>query len=140
MSFITRLLIALGATAAVSVVSAQGRNSSAPPPPSTAVSPQTQAVPTQDAEDVDFVLDALRASKAEVRMGELAQQRAGSAGVREYGAKLQADHTKSVQEITALLEPLNMTVPEETSVEDDAHHAALAKLSGAEFDAAFFSQ
>ncbi len=92
---------------------------------------------SKNAEDVEFLLDALRTSLAEVRMGDLAAQRGSAAGVREYGAKLRSDHTAQAAEIKRLLQPLAVTIPEEPSAEAQIHHASLARLSGAEFDAAF---
>ena len=67
-------------------------------------------------------------------MGELAQQRSKNAAVQQFGQKLRADHAKAADEIETLLEPLNMSVPAEPSTEQESHHAALAKLSGEEFD------
>ena len=98
------------------------------------MSPQTQVAHGEDAE---FLLDALRSSKAEMQMGELAQQRSKNAAVQQFGEKLRADHAKAADEIETLLEPLNMNVPAEPSTEQQSHYAALAKLSGEEFDRAF---
>ncbi len=123
-------LLTLGAIAIAFSAAAQNRQS---PPPSTSapVSPQTQVAQGEDAE---FLLDALRSSKAEMQMGELAQQRSKNAAVQQFGEKLRADHAKAADEIETLLEPLNMNVPAEPSTEQQSHHAALAKLSGEEFD------
>ena len=126
-------LLTLGASAIAFSAAAQNRQSP-PPSTSTPVSPQTQVVQGEGAE---FLLDALRSSKAEVEMGELAQQRSKNAAVQQFGQKLQADHAKAASEIENLLEPLNMSVPAEPSTEEQSHHAALAKLSGEEFDRAF---
>lgn len=127
------MLLILGASAVALTAAAQVRESQ-PSSTSTPVSPQTQAV---HGEDAKFLLDALRSSKAEVQMGELAQQRSHNGAVQQFGEKLQADHAKAADEIETLLEPLNMNVPTEPSAEQQNHHAALAKLSGEEFDRAF---
>ena len=102
-----------------------------------AESPNAAGAPQNtDSEDVEFLTEALRTAIAEAQMGQLAQQR-GSAPVKEFGKKLEADHTRAVQEIKGILGTLNVTTPAEPTVEADAHSAALAKLSGPEFDAAF---
>ena len=114
--------------------SATAQNRQSPPSTAASVSPQTQVAHGEEAE---FLLDALRSSKAEMQMGELAQQRSKNAAVQQFGEKLRADHAKAADEIETLLEPLNMSVPAEPSTEQESHHAALAKLSGEEFDRAF---
>ena len=99
--------LTLGAIAIAFSAAAQNRQSP-PPSTSTPVSPQTQVAHGEDAE---FLLDALRSSKAEMQMGELAQQRSKNAAVQQFGEKLRADHAKAADEIETLLEPLNMNVP-----------------------------
>ena len=116
--------LTLGASAIAFSVAAQNRQLP-PPSASTPVSPQTQVAHGEDAE---FLLDALRSSKAEMQMGELAQQRSKNAAVQQFGEKLRADHAKAADEIETLLEPLNMNVPVEPSTEQQSHYAALAKL------------
>jgi putative membrane protein len=103
----------------------------------TAEASRTAPGNNKNAEDVEFLLDALRTSLAEVRMGELATQRGSDARVRDYGAKIRSDHTAEAAEIKRMLEPLSVTIPEEPSAEAELHHAALSRLSGEQFDAAF---
>ena len=91
----------------------------------------------KNAEDLEFLTEALRTSLAEVQMGELAAQRGHDPRVRAYGAKLKTDHAAQAAELQQLLKPLNVTVPEEPSAEAQAHYAALARLSGEEFDSRF---
>jgi putative membrane protein len=93
----------------------------------------------EDVEDSKFVVDALRADIAEMRMGELAARRAHSGRVRDFGERLRADHEKSFEEISALASTLGVTVPTEPTAAAATRHEALSKLSGAEFDAAFVS-
>jgi putative membrane protein len=93
----------------------------------------------KNAEDVEFLLDALRTSlaEAEVRLGDLATQRSADMRVREYGAAMRDDHGAQAAELRRLLEPLAVTIPEEPSAEAQLNHAALARLSGKEFDTAY---
>jgi putative membrane protein len=105
--------------------------------------PQNQSVviaeapAPRDGRNADFLLEALRASLAEVRMGELATQQSHDQPVRDYGTKLKSDHTAHASEIERMLEPLGVTIPTEPSPEAVAQIAALTRLSGEEFDAAF---
>jgi len=88
----------------------------------------------------EFLLDALRASLAEVQMAELAAQRGSDQRVRDYGTKIKNDHTSHAAEIERLLAPLGVAIPAEPSAEALAQLAALTRLTGKEFDAAFVQQ
>jgi putative membrane protein len=91
----------------------------------------------KNAEDVEFLVEAMRTGLAEVQLGELATQRGHDARVRDYGARLKTDHAAQVAEIERMLKPLNVTVPVEPSAQAQTHHAALSRLAGEPFDAAF---
>jgi len=93
----------------------------------------------KSADDVEFLVDAMRTGLAEVRLGELAEQRSYDPRVRDYGAKLKSDHMAQVAELERLLKPLQVTIPAEPSAEAQAHHAALARLTGEQFDASFIT-
>jgi putative membrane protein len=97
----------------------------------------TQARGNKSAAQIEFLVEALRTSLAEARMGELATQQSYDSRVRDYGTKLKSDHTAHASEIERLLEPLGVAIPTEPSAEALAQQAALARLSGEEFDAAF---
>lgn len=106
--------------------------------------PQNQSIVTAEApranrntQQIEFLLEALRTSLAEARMGELAAQQSYDQPVRDYGTKLKSDHTAHASEIERLLEPHGVTIPTEPSAEALSHLAALTRLSGEEFDAAF---
>ena len=131
MATATLATLALGAAAQV--------RDPAPPNRSivTAEAPRAPGAETQNAEDLEFMTEALRTGLAEVQMGELAAERGHDPRVRAYGTKLKTDHAAQVAELERLLQPLNVTVPEEPSAEAQAHHAALARLSGEEFDKKF---
>ncbi len=103
----------------------------------TAEAPRAPAAENKNAEDLEFLTEALRTGLAEVQMGELAAQRGNDPRVRAYGAKLKTDHAAQAAEIEALLKPLNVAIPAEPSSEAQVHHAALARLSGEEFDSRF---
>ena len=130
----------MAALAAASALGAMAQTRS-----SDSLAPQNQGIVTAEAQrpnaaasrDIDFLTDALRTALAEARMGELAAERGGDARVREFGATLQRDYARHADEIRRQLEPLNVTIPAEPSAEALSHHAALARLSAEELDAAF---
>ncbi|HEY3518036.1 MAG TPA: DUF4142 domain-containing protein [Gammaproteobacteria bacterium] len=95
---------------------------------------------TRNTRQTEFLLDALRTSLADVRMGELAAQQGNDQRVRDYGTKLKNDFTTQAAEIERLLEPLDVPIPTEPSAEALSHLAALTRLTGKEFDLAFVQQ
>jgi len=124
--------LALGAAAQTGSASPEAQDQSIV----TAKALQETARGNKSAAQIEFLLEALRTSLAEARMGELAAQ-SDDPRVRDYGTKLKSDHTAHAREIERLLEPLGVTIPTEPSAEALAQQAALARLSGEEFDAAF---
>lgn len=136
----TNLSIAILAAAAALGAGAQTREG-VPAPPNrpivTAEAARESPPNNKNAEDVEFLVEAMRTGLAEVQLGELATQRGHDARVRDYGAKLKNDHAAQVAEIERMLKPLNVTVPAEASAEAQTHHAALARLTPEQFDAAF---
>lgn len=100
-------------------------------------SPRVAPADAASSRSTEFLLDALRTSLAEARMGKLAAQQSYAQPVRDFGLKLESDHTAHAGEIERLLEPLNVTIPTEPSAEALSQIAALTRLTGEEFDAAF---
>jgi putative membrane protein len=142
MSYTTNLSIAAVAVAFALGTAAQTRTTVPEP------KPQNQSIVTAEASpeaardnkssaQLEFLVAALRTSLAEARLGELATQQSYDERVRNYGTKLKTDHTALASEIERMLEPLGVAIPTEPSAEALSHHAALARLSGEEFDAAF---
>jgi putative membrane protein len=139
MQVTTTLSIAALAAALAAGATAQTRSTAPEPQNQSVVTAEAPREPTRskNAAHIEFLVEALRTSLAEARMGELATQQSYDARVREYAAKLKTDHTAHATEIERLLEPIGVTIPTEPSAEAIAQQAALARLSGEEFDAAF---
>jgi putative membrane protein len=140
MRYAKQLMIVLSAGTGALTALAQQRIPAPVPQSQSGVSAETPAASAakkETGEDIEFLTEALRTGLAEIEIARLAQQRTDTPAVREYGKKLQADHTKLVEEIKTILAPVNVTVPSEPTVEAQGHYAALAKLSGMEFDSAF---
>jgi putative membrane protein len=137
------LSIAVAAAGIATVAAAQAPTRSAPEAENsvvTAEAPAAVARTNTNAAQVEFLVEALRSSLGEIRMGELATRQSYDQRVRDYGAKLRTDHTAHATEIERLLEPLGVTIPTEPSAETLTNMAALGRLSGQEFDAAFVQQ
>jgi putative membrane protein len=99
--------------------------------------PRTTPADAAASRSTEFLLDALRTSLAEARMGKLATQQSYDVKVRDYGKKLENDHTAHAGDIERLLEPRSVTIPTEPSAEALSQIAALTRLSGEQFDSAF---
>lgn len=94
----------------------------------------------QDSPDAKFLEEAVRGDLAEVKMGELAQRRGQSEGVRELGAMLVEDHSKAMKETAELAQDLGVIPPAQPTAEQTQKHDALARLSGAEFEREFAAE
>jgi putative membrane protein len=91
----------------------------------------------QDDPDAKFLMDAVRGDLAEVKLGELAQQRGQSEGVKAFGKMLVEDHSEAMKKTAELAKELNVIPPAQPTAEQTQKHDALARLSGAEFDRQF---
>jgi putative membrane protein len=90
-----------------------------------------------DAPESKFLTDAIRGDLAEVKLGELAQQKGQSEGVRDFGKMLAEDHSKAMKKTADVAEDLNVIPPTQPTAEQMQKYAALERLSGAEFDRQF---
>lgn len=89
--------------------------------------------------DRRFAEDAATDGLAEVALGKLAQERAGSAEVRQYGQRMVTDHSKSNQELMALASERGLNLPEKPTAAQQRMHDKLAKEQGTDFDKAYMS-
>ena len=92
-----------------------------------------------DKDDAKFAVAAANGGMAEVELGQLAQQKAANAKVKDFGAMMVTDHTKANDEMKALAKTKGITLPvaidtDEQKVKDD-----LSAKSGADFDKAYVS-
>jgi putative membrane protein len=87
-----------------------------------------------------FILKAVEGNLAEVQMGQLAQQKGNSDGVRSFGQMLQQDHSAAAQSSTSVATQLGVTPPSEPNKKHKALHQSLSKLSGDAFDRKFAAE
>ena len=92
---------------------------------------------SQDASAAKFLTTAIQGNLAEVKMGELAQQRGKSEDVRDFGEMLVTDHGKGLQKSSSLAKSLGVTPPSQPTAEAQKMYDAMSKLSGDEFDKQF---
>ncbi len=89
------------------------------------------------ANDTTFAKKAAAGGIAEVKMGQLAQQKGTSASVKKFGARMVEDHSKAGDELKQAASQSNITLPTDMSAKDKATYDMLSKLSGAAFDRAY---
>jgi putative membrane protein len=89
------------------------------------------------AADETFVTKAASGGMAEVELGRLAVDKASSDAVKKFGQRMVDDHSKANDELKALAQSKNVTLPAEIGPQDKALRDRLAKLSGAAFDQAY---
>ena len=82
-----------------------------------------------------FITKAIEGNLAEVQMGQLAQEKGASEGVRS-----KQDHAAGAQKATAVATQLGVNPPTEPNKNQKAMHASLGKLSGQAFDRKFASE
>jgi putative membrane protein len=84
-----------------------------------------------------YLTRAAQSNRFEIVTGQLAQQRASSAAVKELGAMFVQHHTALLQQGAAVAAQLGITVPEGLSPSQQAIVDRLSQLSGRAFDAAW---
>lgn len=84
-----------------------------------------------------FMLKAIQGNLSEIKVGQLAQQKGASEGVRHFGAVLEQDHSKANQQAMTAASSMGVTPPAEPSPKEQRIYRHLASLSGSKFDKAF---
>lgn len=87
--------------------------------------------------DQSFIKDAVEGNLAEIQMGQLAQQKGQTDGVKSFGQMLVTDHSANNEKAKQVAEQIGVTPPTEPSAKQKAQYDKLRKLSGAAFDRAF---
>jgi putative membrane protein len=93
-----------------------------------------------DSDSQAFIKKAIEGNLAEVALGKLAQQKAASDGVRQFGQTLQTDPGDANQKATAAAGSLNVTPPTQPNAEQQATYQKLSGESGATFDRDFTAE
>lgn len=84
--------------------------------------------------DRNFVEDMAADSQAEITLGQLAQQKATTPEVKEFGEVMVRDHTKANEELKGIAAKHNIELKADLSDDHKDLRERLAKLSGSEFD------
>jgi putative membrane protein len=86
--------------------------------------------------DQKFMMDAAKGGMMEVQLGQTAQQKASSDGVKDFGKKMEQDHGAAGKELADLAKAKNVSLPADMGTEKNSVDK-LSNLSGAAFDKAY---
>ena len=89
------------------------------------------------AADEEFAKKAAQGSMAEVKFGQLAEEKAQSEEVKKFGKRMVEDHTKANDNLKEAAMKDNIQLPADLDPKDEAEYEKLSKLSGAEFDKSY---
>jgi len=87
--------------------------------------------------DKQFAEKAAIGGLAEVQMGNLAQQKAASDQVRQFGMRMVQDHTKANDELKQVASNKGIQLPTALDSKHQKKMEKLSKMTGAEFDKAY---
>ncbi len=88
-------------------------------------------------DDTAFAEKAAQGGMAEVKLGQLAQQKAESPDVKAFGKRMVEDHTRLNHDLQAVAGPSGLTLPTTLGTKDQEEYNRLSQLSGAAFDHAY---
>ena len=86
-----------------------------------------------------FIGDLTNAGLAEVKLGQLASERAESPSVKAFGQMMVKDHSAANAELAQLASQMKVTPPMEVDKKHAEMASRLSALSGAEFDRAYIA-
>lgn len=89
------------------------------------------------AEEQQFVKKAAAGGLAEVKLSELAKDRASDTKVKDFAAQMVTDHTQANDELKPIADSNKVTVPTKLQGESEVAYKRLEKLSGTKFDSAY---
>jgi putative membrane protein len=103
--------------------------------------PQLQADRMQMAqEDMDFAKEAAQGGLMEVRLGELAQQKAKSPAVQDFGQRMVEDHGQANDKLMQIAQQKSIELPQDLSDDAQDTYEELQQLSGADFDETYMDE
>src|SRR6202047_716371 len=87
--------------------------------------------------DTHFAKEAAQGGMAEVKLGQLAQEKGSSDSVKSFGKRMVDDHSKAGDKLKEVASRESITLPTDISAKDQAIYNRLSKLNGAAFDRAY---
>src|SRR5687768_12501719 len=85
-------------------------------------------------DDREFVEKMGQVNLAEVKLGQLAAQRASNAQVKQFAGRMVSDHQKANAELKQIASKMAVQIPAELDAKHQELHDRLSKMKGPEFD------
>jgi putative membrane protein len=92
---------------------------------------------TSTMSDAHFAKEAAAGGMAEVKMGQLAQEKGSNETVKSFGEKMVQDHSEANEKLKSVASEQKIELPTTLSKEDQATYDHLSSLSGDAFDKAY---
>jgi len=74
---------------------------------------------------------------AEVKLGQLAQQKGSSSAVKDFGKRMERDHSKANDELKEAASKNGLTLPTDVDKSEESKYNRLSGMTGAAFDKAY---
>jgi putative membrane protein len=87
-----------------------------------------------DRQDQMFLENAATVGLAQVKLGKLAEEKAQSPEVKQFGQRMVTDHSQADQELKAAAKQERLSVPSRMTSEESTLYSRLSKQSGKDFD------
>lgn len=87
--------------------------------------------------DDAFAQKAAQGDMAEVKLGQLAEQRGTNPAVKDFGKRMVQDHSKNENDLKTTASRENVVLPSGVDKADQATYDRLSKLNGEAFDRAY---
>ena len=145
----SRKLIYSASIAALALGLSQGalaQSTTTSPSTSSANKPMaTQSATTSQSTNVSrgdrkFIEEAAQGGMAEVELGKLAQQKAASDQVKQFGKKMADDHQKANEQLKKIAADKGVNLPADPSSSERREYDKLQKKSGADFDREYMKE
>ncbi len=129
------LLVATLLAGTTSLSMAQTDTTTSPMTDTDMVSTGTMSTPGEVSNKTrTFMEKAATSGKLEVRLGEIAQQKANSQEVKDFGQQMVTDHSQANEKLKSLAQQKGVTLPDSLTAKQQQQVDKLSKLSGQEFD------
>ncbi len=87
--------------------------------------------------DRTFAMSAADGGMLEVKLGQLAQDKAMNQSLKNYGQMMVTDHTKANNELKGIADSKDITIPSMLSSAKQQKYDSLAAMQGMKFDSAY---
>jgi putative membrane protein len=91
----------------------------------------------QQLDEEDFIVKAASGGMMEVELGKLAQEKGKSQLVKNFGERMERDHSKANDELKNIAQRKNIQLPDSMLEKHREHVDELSQLSAEEFDKAY---